>query len=720
MWAAWATLPACRADRVRVRAPRASRRGEAARGPVAPFAGALRRRAHRGLRAHRGVAGRHHVAAGRVRGSARSALPLPGRRASGSSTTTATTCSSADAGRDLGAGPERLRAATGTTPRPPRAALTADGWLRTGDIAVADDDGYLYLVDRAKDLIIVSGFNVYPGRGRGGARRAPRRRGRRRRRRAPSRHRRGGEGLRGRCSRARRWTRRTIIEHCAAPPRPLQVPDQGDVRRRAARRARAARSSGGRSADADDSPRPRRRRCPARRGARGRDQEADEEDGDADDKRDGEGRSSSPSRPLSSPAGRGRACPTAISTLPTASRRVRREAAPAARRARRTHPPDATGARRSSRARPRRARRAARTRGSGPKTSLARGEVGAGRSGPSSGATTMTPAAKHADGREPERDPVADARPAEQVHGAERQPRHVEDRAEEVEDPEASGPSSPTAAPSHRARERDGEHGQRRPSTPARGGAAGRASGRACRSVKATATSVAAAASAACGGDHETAAYGPRGPDVRAHDGRQRTLARGLCELVHEGRTLPPAWLTERAARIPEATVARLARLPAHPARAGRASTSPRSRRSASPSWPASTPPRCARTSPTSAPTAPAASATTSSTSLYQISRELGLTHDWPVVIVGVGNLGQALANYGGFGERGFPVAALVDADAGEGRHRGRRRRRSATSTTCPSIVQPSGVAHRHHRHAGRAPPRTPPTASSPPASRRS
>jgi long-chain acyl-CoA synthetase len=40
--------------------------------------------------------------------------------------------------------------------------LTPDGWLRTGDIGLCDDDGWLYLVDRAKDLVIVSGFNVYP------------------------------------------------------------------------------------------------------------------------------------------------------------------------------------------------------------------------------------------------------------------------------------------------------------------------------------------------------------------------------------------------------------------------------------------------------------------------------------------------------------------------------------------------------------------------------
>jgi redox-sensing transcriptional repressor len=48
---------------------------------------------------------------------------------------------------------------------------------------------------------------------------------------------------------------------------------------------------------------------------------------------------------------------------------------------------------------------------------------------------------------------------------------------------------------------------------------------------------------------------------------------------------------------------------------------------------------------------------------VHQIRRELGLTQPWPIVIVGIGNLGQALANFRGFGERGFRVAALVDAD---------------------------------------------------------
>ena len=48
---------------------------------------------------------------------------------------------------------------------------------------------------------------------------------------------------------------------------------------------------------------------------------------------------------------------------------------------------------------------------------------------------------------------------------------------------------------------------------------------------------------------------------------------------------------------------------------------------------------------------------------LVQIRNVLGLTHDWPCVIVGLGNLGQALAKYGGFSERGFVIAGLVDAD---------------------------------------------------------
>ncbi|OGV40925.1 MAG: long-chain-fatty-acid--CoA ligase [Legionellales bacterium RIFCSPHIGHO2_12_FULL_42_9] len=53
---------------------------------------------------------------------------------------------------------------TGYWQRPDETALvfTADGFLKTGDIARIDEKGYLYLVDRKKDMILVSGFNVYP------------------------------------------------------------------------------------------------------------------------------------------------------------------------------------------------------------------------------------------------------------------------------------------------------------------------------------------------------------------------------------------------------------------------------------------------------------------------------------------------------------------------------------------------------------------------------
>jgi long-chain acyl-CoA synthetase len=42
------------------------------------------------------------------------------------------------------------------------AEMIVDGWLATGDIARCDEDGYFYIVDRKKDMILVSGFNVFP------------------------------------------------------------------------------------------------------------------------------------------------------------------------------------------------------------------------------------------------------------------------------------------------------------------------------------------------------------------------------------------------------------------------------------------------------------------------------------------------------------------------------------------------------------------------------
>ena len=43
-----------------------------------------------------------------------------------------------------------------------RASIEPDGWMHTGDIASRDDEGYYFIVDRRKDLIITGGFNVYP------------------------------------------------------------------------------------------------------------------------------------------------------------------------------------------------------------------------------------------------------------------------------------------------------------------------------------------------------------------------------------------------------------------------------------------------------------------------------------------------------------------------------------------------------------------------------
>lgn len=47
----------------------------------------------------------------------------------------------------------------------------------------------------------------------------------------------------------------------------------------------------------------------------------------------------------------------------------------------------------------------------------------------------------------------------------------------------------------------------------------------------------------------------------------------------------------------------------------------------------------------------------------FQIRRELGLTKEWPLIIVGMGNLGRALARYDGFRDRGFRLVGTFDAD---------------------------------------------------------
>jgi len=47
-------------------------------------------------------------------------------------------------------------------PEETRKVLDEDGWFKTGDIATSDDDGYYKIVDRKKDMVLVSGFNVYP------------------------------------------------------------------------------------------------------------------------------------------------------------------------------------------------------------------------------------------------------------------------------------------------------------------------------------------------------------------------------------------------------------------------------------------------------------------------------------------------------------------------------------------------------------------------------
>ena len=177
--------------------------------------GGLRLRFLPGLRDDRDH-GRHHGPA--VRGPRpRRTPPRPaalGRQAapspssSGSSTRTpARTSSRATSGRS-GLGRPYNMAGYWAKPDETGATIDGEGWLRTGDAGYFDAEGYLYLHDRIKDMVVSGGENIYPGRGRERAALPPGRRRRRGHRRAGRQVGRDRQGHRGAGSRRRSSTRR--------------------------------------------------------------------------------------------------------------------------------------------------------------------------------------------------------------------------------------------------------------------------------------------------------------------------------------------------------------------------------------------------------------------------------------------------------------------------------------------------------------------------------
>ena len=83
-----------------------------------------------------------------------------GRRDEGASTTTAARSSRASVGEIVIRGHNVMK---GYWSRPDATAeVMRDGWFHTGDMATVDEDGYFFIVDRKKDMIIRGGYNVYP------------------------------------------------------------------------------------------------------------------------------------------------------------------------------------------------------------------------------------------------------------------------------------------------------------------------------------------------------------------------------------------------------------------------------------------------------------------------------------------------------------------------------------------------------------------------------
>ena len=78
---------------------------------------------------------------------------------------------------------------------------------------------------------------------------------------------------------------------------------------------------------------------------------------------------------------------------------------------------------------------------------------------------------------------------------------------------------------------------------------------------------------------------------------------------------------------------------------------------------------------------------------IYQVRRELGLDHDWPVVIVGAGNLGQALAGYGGFRRARASRSPASSTSTRASRPPDRRRRGAQPIGELAAIVRRSSVS---------------------------